>query len=132
MKSQFAKKLNIVLTGFIASVWFVNGLYCKVLNQVPRHQAIVAEILSIEYSRSFIVLIGCAEILMAIWVVSKIRSHYCAVLQIVIVASMNIIEFFLVPDLLLWGQLNAVFAVLFIAVVYYNEFVLSRKLKSRL
>ncbi|EMS33047.1 hypothetical protein C943_00324 [Mariniradius saccharolyticus AK6] len=42
-----------------------------------------------------------------------------------LVAIMNILEFVLVPDLLLWGRYNALFALLFIGLVYYNEFVLN-------
>jgi hypothetical protein len=42
--------------------------------------------------------------------------------QIAIVATMNVIEFFIVPDLLLWGKMNSVFALLFIGLVYYQEF----------
>ncbi len=45
-----------------------------------------------------------------------------------IVATMNGLEFSLVPDLLLWGRFNLVFALLFIGMIYYNEFVLMKKL----
>ncbi len=38
-------RLHQLLTYAIASVWLVNGLFCKVLNWVPRHQFIVARIL---------------------------------------------------------------------------------------
>lgn len=47
-----------------------------------------------------------------------------------VVATMNIIEFIVVPDLLLWGRLNVVFACMFIGLVYYNEFVLNKKLQT--
>ena len=120
------------MTILIAAVWLMNGLYCKVLLQVPRHESIVAEILSIEYSRPLILMIGVSEILMAIWILTKFKSKINAILQIVIIGVMNILEFLLVPDLLLWGQLNAAFAVFFISLIYYNEFVLNRKLKSSL
>jgi hypothetical protein len=35
---------------------------------------------------------------------------------------MNILEFTLVPDLLLWGRLNLVFAVLFAVVIWWWGF----------
>jgi hypothetical protein len=35
---------------------------------------------------------------------------------------MNILEFALVPDLLLWGRLNLVFAVLFAVVIWWWGF----------
>jgi len=120
-------KIHILLTWFIASVWLINGLFCKVLNWGPRHEEIVARILSKEYSRLLIVLIGISEILMAIWVLSKYKSRINAILQIVIVLSMNILELLLTPEILLWGSMNTVFALLFIGLVYYNEFVLKEK-----
>ena len=40
---------------------------------------------------------------------------------------MNIIEFIVAPDLLLFGRVNAVVAFFFILLLYFNEFVLNRK-----
>ena len=119
------------LTYCIAVVWIVNGLVCKVLNFVPRHEQIVARILGIEYSRLLTIVIGCSEIFMAIWILSKIKTRLSAVAQIAIVATMNMLEFILVPDLLLWGRLNALFAFLFIIIVYFNEFYLNKKLAQQ-
>lgn len=42
---------------------------------------------------------------------------------------MNTLEFFLTPDLLLWGKFNALFAFLFIGFIYYQEFLLQKKQK---
>ena len=112
----------------ISVVWLANGLFCKVLNLVPRHEQIVARILGEDYSRPLTILIGLSEVVMAVWVLSKFKSKLNAITQILIVALMNTLEFILVPDLLLWGRLNSVFALLFIGLVYYNEFVLNKKL----
>jgi len=120
-----------VLTLLIAIVWLANGLLCKVLHLVPRHEQIVARILGEEYSKPLTVFFGFLEIGMAIWILTKYRAKWCALVQIVIVGTMNGLEFSLVPDLLLWGHLNLFFALLFIALVYYNEFVLSKKLNQR-
>ena len=46
MKTQ--RHLLTTFTFLIAGVWLVFGLYCKVLNQVPRHEEIVAQILGTE------------------------------------------------------------------------------------
>ncbi len=116
-----------ILTYCIATVWIVNGLFCKVLNLVPRHEQIVAKILGEDYSRQLTILIGLSEILMAFWVLSGYKKKLNAFTQITIVATMNILEFLLVPDLLLWGKLNSFFAFIFILVVYYNEFILNKK-----
>ncbi|MFK7810991.1 MAG: DoxX-like family protein [Maribacter sp.] len=122
--------LNKVLTAVIALVWFINGLICKILNYVPRHQEIVAEILDAEYAVIFTKAIGISEIAMAIWIFSGIKSRLNAVIQIIIIAVMNILEFMLVPELLLWGRFNILFATLLIIVIYYNEFVLKRSLST--
>jgi len=122
------KTLHKTITFLIATVWLANGLLCKVLNLVPRHEQIVARILGDDYSRPLTILIGLSEIIMAIWFLSKIKSKLNAVVQISVVATMNILEFILVPDLLLLGRLNSLFALLFIGLVYYNEFVLTKKL----
>jgi len=113
-----------LLTFFIAFVWLINGLYCKIFNFVPRHQEIVSEILDTSNARLITVLIGISEIVMALWVWSRWRSRENAIFQILIVLTMNLLEFALVPELLLWGKANAIFALLFVGVVYYNEFVL--------
>lgn len=117
-----------ILTFCIATVWIVNGLFCKVLNLVPRHEQIVTQILGDEYSRVLTLLIGLSEIAMAIWILSKYKSRLNAITQIAIVGIMNTLEFLLVPDLLLWGKLNSLFAIVFILVVYFNEFYLNKNL----
>ena len=111
----------------IAAVWIVNGLFCKVFNLVPRHQQIVAGILGDHFSRPLTILIGFSEIIMALWILTNYKSKLNAIVQILIVATMNTLEFILVPDLLLWGKLNSIFAFLFILVVYCNEFYFKRK-----
>lgn len=125
------KAIHKLLNYCISTVWIANGLFCKVLNLAPRHQQIVAEILETKHSRFLTIAIGCSEILMALWILSNIKSRLNAIIQITIVAIMNTLEFILVPDLLLWGRLNALFAFLFILVVYFNEFYLNKKLTQQ-
>ena len=122
MKMNFYK----ILTFCIAAVWLVNGLFCKVLNFVPRHQEIVARILGNEYAFLLTKAIGFSEILMCIWISSGIKQRFCAIAQISIVLTMNLIEFLLAKDLLLFGKMNALFAVLFVSVVYFNFFPLAK------
>ena len=123
------RTMHSMLILFLAAVWLVNGLVCKVLHFVPRHEQIVAGILGEAYAAPLTILIGFSEIIMAIWIVSKFASRWNAMVQIVVVAVMNILECILVPELLLWGRLNALFAFMFIGMVYYTEFVLHRKLQ---
>jgi len=116
-----------LLPYLIALVWLINGLFCKVLNLVPRHELIVQRILGADYSRLFTILIGVLETGMAIWIVSGARKRLNAVAQIILIACMNTLEFFIAPDLLLWGRFNAVFAFLFILIIYYNGFLVRRR-----
>ena len=124
MNYRSAHKL---LTIGIATIWIANGLFCKILNLVPRHELIVAKILGDKYSGSFTMIIGWAEILMAIWVLSGHRSRLNSVVQILIIAVMNLLEFILVPEMLLWGRANIIFAFILILVIYFNEFYLNKK-----
>lgn len=123
--------INQSLTLLFAAIWLMNGLFCKVLNLVPRHQAIVARILGDSHARLFTILIGCSEIIMAVWILSGLWRRINALTQIAVIATMNTLEFFLVPDLLLWGRWNAFFALLLILAIYLNEFHLRPKQEIR-
>ncbi|WP_421942958.1 DoxX-like family protein [Pedobacter sp.] len=120
-------RINKILNYCIATVWIANGLFCKVLNLVPRHEEIVARILSENYSRPLTVTIGISEIVMAVWILSRFKTKLNTIAQIVVIATMNALEYLIVPDLLLWGKLNSLFAFILILVVYFNEFYLNNK-----
>ncbi len=121
------RKINKLLTYCIATVWIAMGLFCKVLNLVPRHQQIVAEILGNEYARPLTILIGFLEVVMAVWILSGYKTKLNAISQITVVAIMNVLEFILASDSLFFGKLNSFFAFVFILVVYYNEFYLNKE-----
>ena len=104
----------------ISLVWIFNGLFCKILNLIPRHEQIVAEILGSKHSRGLTILIGLSEIVLAFLILSGLKTKITTYVQIAAVVCMNSIEFVMVPDLLLWGKLNALFAFLFTFVVFYN------------
>lgn len=109
------------LNYLIAAVWIANGLFCKLLNLAPRHQQIVARIAGDSHAALLAKAIGIAEIVMAAWILSGIAPRFNALAQMIIIAAMNTLEFLLAPDLLLWGRWNALFAFLFILLIYYNE-----------
>ena len=121
------RKHNI-LNYLIAGVWLINGFFCKVLHLVPRHQEIVGRILGEGHARLLTNIIGLTEMGMALWILISLWTQLNAIFQILVIATMNTLEFILVPDLLLWGKANAVFAFLFILLIYYNEFYLNKKL----
>ena len=108
----------------------VNGLVCKVLNLGPRHQQIVAEITGSEYASILTMTIGLLEIGMAVWILSRVKTRLNALVQIVVILVMNILEFILVPELLLFGKLNSLFALIFTSIIYYNEFVVTKTVRN--
>ncbi len=122
------KQIHKISNSLIAAVWIANGLFCKVLHFVPRHEQIVQRILNVDLMTAniFTILIGLSEIGMAIWIWSGLWKRLNAITQILVVATMNILEFVLVPDLLLWGRINAFFAFIFVLFVYFNEFYLNK------
>ena len=76
------KAIHKILTYCIAMIWMANGLFCKVLNLVPRHQQIVATILRTEHARLWTIVIGFSEIFMAIWILSNIQSRLNAIMML--------------------------------------------------
>ncbi|MEM6770360.1 MAG: DoxX-like family protein [Bacteroidota bacterium] len=112
-----------LLTYGIAAVWFVNGLWAKVLGGVPRHQEIVARILGAEYAQAITIAIGLGEVAFALWVLFGGYRKLTATLQIFTILTMNVLETYLARDLLLWGQWNLLFAILFCSVVYVHGFL---------
>ena len=115
---------NQLLNYIIAAVWIANGLFCKVLNLVPRHQEIVARIIGNAHAGVLTRAIGFSEMAMAVWILSGFKTKLNAITQVAVIATMNSLEFIIAPDLLLWGRFNALFAFLFILVILYNEFYL--------
>jgi hypothetical protein len=123
--------LKHIMNYILATVWFVNGLYCKLLHQAPRHEMIVARILHTSAAPLLTKLIGIAEIGMSLWILSGYKRRLNIITQIVIIAIMNLLEFILAPDLLLWGRLNALFAFLLILCIGLNgSFLMSLNAKK--
>lgn len=116
-----------ILNILIAFIWIFSGLYCKLLNRVPRHHDIVARILGEDIAGWATPTIGVLEILMGLWVLSRIQKRFCAISQIILVATMNTLEFLLAPDLLLFGRTNAILACVLIGAIYINGFRLTNK-----
>lgn len=128
--NQLKKYLYHILLICIALVWFVNGLYCKVLNFVPRHKEIVGKILGTDYADILTKMIGFGEIFLFVWILSRLYTRFCAILQIILVLTMNVIEFIVASELLLFGKLNIFVAIIFATIIYWHEFVLKKSLKN--
>lgn len=127
MQIAHSRSLLLSVRFFISLVWLVNGLFCKLLNLVPRHQQIVARIAGEEHAALFTKTIGSLEILMAVWILSRVRQRFCTVVQMLLVAVMNVIEFLQAPDLLLFGKGNTVVAAGFILLLFWFNRASARK-----
>jgi hypothetical protein len=121
MKNPTRRAYYYLITACISLVWLLNGLFCKILHRVPRHELIVARILGAGIAPIATIVIGILETAMGIWILSRIKARLCAITQIIVVLSMNALEFILAPDLLLFGRVNAIVALAFVTVVWLNE-----------
>lgn len=95
-------------TALLATVWLLNGLGAKLLGLVPRHRDIVARFVGDASALSLTRLIGLGEISMAIWIASGRSRRACAATQLVVIATMNVLELVWAHDLLLFPVLMPV------------------------
>ena len=73
--------LRRALTVLLVLVWGVNGLWCKVLGQVPRHEQIVARVVGEAAAPALTILIGLAELGMVVWILSGLFPRLCALAE---------------------------------------------------
>ncbi len=98
----------------------MNGLVCKILNLVPRHEQIIGAILGNIHARVLSILIGIGECVIAICILTGYKRKIVVYFQIFLILLMNIIEQVLVPDMLLWGKWILLFTVLFVVVCQFR------------
>ena len=115
---ELLSSLRLPLRLFVAGVWLANGLVCKVLDVVPRHRQIVERVLGLDDAALLTKAIGFGEILIGLWVLTGLFPRLATWFQITLVATMNVLEFWLAPDLLLHGRLNLPLALVFTGVLY--------------
>ncbi len=75
----------------IALVWLYQGFWCKLLGRAPHHREIVATtpFLNSSRARQALVLLGVFECLLAAWVLSGIRPYEAALIETLLLVSMN-------------------------------------------
>ncbi len=103
----------------IGSVWVFHGLYSKILNRIPRHQAIVARILGERFARPATKLIGGGEILLGVWVFTGWQPRACAAVQTAALVAMNTLEILLAGDLLISAAGMVILNLGFIALIWH-------------
>lgn len=75
----------------IALVWIYQGFWCKLLGHAPHHQKIVeaTPFFNSSLARQALVALGFFECVLAAWVLSGIHPHEAAVMQTILLVSMN-------------------------------------------
>ena len=97
------------------------------MDYVPRHQEIVSRILGKPYAAFLTNMIGVGEVFLAVFIIMGYQSRQLAILQVFLIAVMNLLEITLVPELLLFGRWNGLVALAFILLILYHEFYLKKK-----
>jgi hypothetical protein len=75
----------------IALVWLYQGLWCKLLGRAPHHQKIVGTVpfLNSWQARQVLLGLGSLECVLALWVLSGFGAREAAVMQTLLLGSMN-------------------------------------------
>lgn len=92
-----------MLTGSVASVWLVHGLYNKLLHGSERHLAIVQSVPGLAGRAGELALgaIGALETGIGLWVLAGVSAYACAAVQTALLLSMNVVELTFARDLLI-------------------------------
>jgi hypothetical protein len=110
-----------------AAVWFTFGVVFKIFDAVPRHRLIVASVLGEEIAGPATMLIGAAEAVIGIWILSGFRPRTCAAFQTVALVSMNALELYFARYLLLAPILMVCANIVFLGVVWYGALKFEEK-----
>lgn len=102
-----------------AATWLVFGVVFKLLGVVPRHRLIVAAIVGEAAAGPVTLLIGGAEAMMGLWILSGLRPRTCAAAQTIAIVTMNALELGAARDLLLAPVAMVCANVAFLAVGWY-------------
>jgi hypothetical protein len=75
----------------IALVWLYEGLWCKLLDGMPRHAEVIAAtpFLGSAAAKAALITLGLAECGIAAWVLSGRRMRQAALVQIGLLIAMN-------------------------------------------
>lgn len=113
------KKVQWFLTVLIGSVWVFHGLYSKVAGGIPRHRQIVERILGEGIAESATLVIGILEVLLGLWIFTRLWRKTCATLQTLALVSMNFLEILLAKDLLVSAAGMVALNLMFLTLVWY-------------
>lgn len=75
----------------VAGVWLYEGLWCKLLRGEPRELEVVKAVprYGERFGVPFLMALGVTEVVIAIWVLSGFEPLLCALVQTVLLVSLN-------------------------------------------
>lgn len=88
----------------MAAVWLYEGLWCKLLSGQPHEFEVVRAVprWGPRWGEPFLYALGVIEVLIAIWVLSRIAPAWCAAAQTLLLVALNATGIFwsryLLPD----------------------------------
>jgi hypothetical protein len=101
-----------------AAAWLTFGLVFKIFGLVPRHRAIVAQVVGEGAATPVTLLVGVAEVGLWLWILSGVRPRWCAAAQTLAIVTMNLIELRLARELLLAPVPMVLANVVFLSLVW--------------
>jgi DoxX-like family len=80
-----------LVRGAVAAVWLYEGLWCKVLGRDRHEVQVVAAVprLGPVVARRFLLVLGWAEVALAMWVLSGATAGLCAIAQTALLVALN-------------------------------------------
>ena len=111
--------LEFIFNTFIGSVWVFHGLYSKILSGIPRHALIVERVLGESIAGHATLFIGLMEILLGVWVYTRLQRRACALVQTLAIVAMNSLEIILARDLLISALGMVALNSAFISLIWY-------------
>ena len=94
-------RARLFLRVLIGGVWIFHGLYSKLLDGIPRHREIVGRVLGDDLAGWLTPVIGLAEILLGIWMLTARWPRACALVQTAALVAMNVLEIVFAREILL-------------------------------
>lgn len=75
----------------VAGVWLYEGLWCKLLRGEPREFEVVKAVprYGPRFGVPFLIALGLVEVVIAIWVLSGVAPLLCAIVQTVLLVTLN-------------------------------------------
>ena len=82
----------IVMRSAVAAVWLYEGFWNKILGRAPREAEVVAAVprFGARYGQPFLKILGIAEVVLAIWVMSGVFPGICSITQIALLIVLNV------------------------------------------